>query len=326
MKIVIDELRQKIIGTLNTRYNEKESAQIADILLYAEMSGVKPMGIVKMVGTERIQDMKAEHEIRVERDTKLSQLINAGGNAAPLVCLQAVDTAISKAKEHGMAIVGVHNTHSSNLTQAYYVERIAKQDLIGISMAGAPASTAAFDSIDPLFGTNPMGFSFPTNEEPLVFDMTTAAMPWSGLVLAEARGDKIPPNVAIDKNGNPTTDPNEAMDGATLTFDKSYKSSGLSLIVEVLTGPLVKAAYTDADLDSEYGSLFIAIDPNILVDVDAFKASNSEIIKKIKTSRKKAGVKEIRLPGERASDSRKQALESGEVDVEEAVLKQLGYI
>ncbi len=326
MKIAIDDLRQKIIQTLKTRYNQEQSEQIADILLYAETSGVKPMGIVKMVGTEPIQNMVAEHEPKVERDTKLSQLIDAGGNAAPIVCHQAVQVAIQKAKEHGMAIVGVYNTHSSNLTQAYYVEQIAKQDLIGISMASAPASSSGFDSIDPIFGTNPMGMAFPTQEEPLVFDMTTAAMPWSGLVLAQARGEQIPKNIAIDAQGNPTTDPTEAMNGATLPFDHGYKGSGLALMVETLAGPLVNAAYVDTDLDSSYGSLFIAIDPNLLVDVEKFKQSASDLVKKTKTSRKKPGIDEIRLPGERSRQSREQATASGEVDVDESVLKQLGYI
>jgi len=68
MKIPINELRQKILETLKKRYSQEESEQIADILLYAETSGVKSMGIVKMVGTEPIQDMVAEHEPRVVRD------------------------------------------------------------------------------------------------------------------------------------------------------------------------------------------------------------------------------------------------------------------
>lgn len=62
--------------------------------------------------------------------------------AAPIVSYQAVETAIQKAKERGMAIVGVNNTHSSNLTQAYYVEKIAQQDLIGVSEIPLPGERA----------------------------------------------------------------------------------------------------------------------------------------------------------------------------------------
>ncbi|MBI2810253.1 MAG: Ldh family oxidoreductase [Candidatus Melainabacteria bacterium] len=176
MKVSLNELRSKVTKTLSEGFTETESARIADYLLWAEMSGIKTQGIIKMTGTEPLQNIKPKHEIKVERDTKLSQLINAGAYPAPLVSQIATDVVIEKAKTSGLAIVGVHNTFSSNGAQAYYVERMAKNDLIGIMMSRSPGSTAPFDSIDNLFGTNPIGFGFPTDGEPLLFDMATSAM------------------------------------------------------------------------------------------------------------------------------------------------------
>lgn len=327
MKIAIDVLRNKVIGTLKKNFSDEDSARIAEYLLWAEMSGISTQGLLKMTGTEPLQDIKPKHDIKIERDTKLSQLINAGAYPAPLVSQQATDTVIQKAKEHGFAIVAVHNTFSSNGAQAYYAERIAKEDLIGIVMARSPGSTAPFDSIDPLFGTNPIGFSFPTMGDPLVFDMATSAMTFYGLVLAKSRGEEIPENIAIDKEGSPTTDPAEAMKGAILPFDRGYKGSGMGMIVEVMAGPLASSAYCDYETqDKEWGSTFIAIDPELLVDIDRFKADTSDLIQKVKNSRKKAGAQKIRIPGERASLDYQKALESGFVEVEDVVLQQLGYI
>jgi L-2-hydroxycarboxylate dehydrogenase (NAD+) len=219
--------------------------------------------------------------------------------------------------------VGVHNYFSSNGAQAYYAELIAKKDLIGIVMCSQPASVAPFGSIDPLLGTNPIGFSFPTNDEPLVFDMATSAMTWYGLVLAEAQGKEISNNKAIDKDGNPTNDPAEAMRGALLPFERDYKGAGIGMVIEIMAGPLVKAAY--ADLKGEWGALFIAIDPDLLVDVKEFKTNCSDLIRKIKTSRKKPGTEEIRLPGERARQAREEAQKTGMVEIDKAVLKELDY-
>ena len=172
-----------------------------------------------------------------------------------------------------------------------------------------------------------MGFGFPTEKEPIVFDMASSAITWYGLVLAKSRGEKIPANVAIDSNGKITTDPAEAMDGALLPFDRSYKGSGIGMIVEILAGPLVSSAWIDnKTFKEEWGSLFIAIDPNLLVDVKKFKANCSDLIKKIKGSRKREGVKEIRLPGERSRAEYQKALKSGFVDVDETILKELNYI
>lgn len=327
MNVAINDLRDKVIGTLKESFTDEESVRIAEYLLWAEMSGIKTQGLLKMTGTEPIQDIKPKHEIRIERDTKLSQLINAGAYPAPLVSQRGTDVVIQKAKEHGFTIVSVHNTFSSNGAQAYYAERIAKANLIGIVMARSPGSTAPFDSIDPLFGTNPIGFSFPTQNEPLVFDMATSAMTFYGLVLAKSKGEKIPENIAIDKHGNPTTDPAEAMSGAILPFDRGYKGSGLGMVVEMMAGPLASSAYCDNETyDKEWGSTFIAIDPDLLVDIDKFKSDASDLVSKVKSSRKKAGVDAIRIPGERAVEEYNKALESGFVEVEDVILKQLGYI
>lgn len=326
MKISVNELRQKVIATLEQNFTKDQANRIADYLLWADMSGIKTQGIIKMTGTEPLQNVKPQHDIKIERDTKLSQLINAGAYPAPLVSQQATDVVIQKAKEHGFAIVGVHNTFSSNGAQAYYAERIAKEDLIGIVMARSPGSVAPFDSIDPLFGTNPIGFAFPTKDEPLVFDMATSAMTWYGLVLAKARGERIPENMAIDHDGNLTTDPEVAMKGALLPSDRDYKGSGMGLMVEVMAGPLAASAYCDCEtFDKEWGSTFIAIDPGLLVDVEQFKANCSDLIAKVKASRKKPGVDAIRLPGERALAAREEAEASGMVEIDDVILRELGY-
>ncbi len=323
MKIAITELRRKIIGTLLNNFTQEDADIIADYLLWADMSGNKTQGLIKMTGTEPVQDIKPIHEIKVERDTKLSQLINAGANPAPLVSGIATDVVIKKAKEHGFGLVGVHNYFSSNGAQAYYAERIAQEDLIGIVLCSQPASVAPFNTIDPLFGTNPIGFSFPTQNKPLVFDMATSIMTWYGLVIAKAKGEQIPDNMAIDKDGNITTDPIKAMDGALLPFDRGYKGSGIGMMVEIMAGPLVKAAY--ADLEGEWGAIFIAIDPDLLVDVDEFKSSCTDLINKVKSARKKPGESEVRLPGERAQLAREEAEKSGFVEIDDAILEELEY-
>lgn len=321
MKVSITDLRQKVVATLEANFTHEQAEKVADYLLWAEMSGIHTQGILKLTGASSLQNIHPEHDIAVERETKLSQLLNAGNNPAPLVSQIATDVVIEKAKEHGIGLVGVHNINSSNGAQAYYVERIAKENLIGVMLTRSAASVAAFGGIDPLFGTNPMGFAFPTQEEPLVFDMATSAMTWYGLVLAKARGEKIPENMAIDQDGNPTVDPGMAMDGALLPFDRGYKGAGLGMVIEVLGGPLVGAAY--GQIEGEWGSLVLAIDPNLLVDLDTFKASNSDLIRKVKASRTKA---EIRLPGERAAQARQEAESLGMVDIDEAVLQELGYL
>lgn len=328
MKIAIQDLRAKIASTLlDNGFNDEDTRRTVDYLVWAEMSGNKTQGLIKMTGNWPLQDITPLYVPKVERDTQLSQLIDGGANPAPVVSSLGTDIAIAKAKSHGFGIVGVKNTFSSNGAQAYYAEKIAVNDLIGIVCSRSTASAAGFGSIEPIFGTNPIGYAFPTEEEPFVFDMATSAMTFYGLVLARAKGAQIPENMAIDKEGRPTTDPAAAMDGALLPFDHSYKGSGLAMLVEMLGGPLLNGAWVDNKTQKEqWGSVFIAIDPNLLVDIADFKKNASQMIRDIRAARTADSSPGIRLPGARSVQSRKLSEASGFVDVDDAILKQLGYI
>lgn len=327
MQIPIPELKEKILGTLLKSFDRERSLRITEYLLWAEMSGIPTQGIVKLTGTDPLHKTTPTKEITIERETQLSQLIDGGAWPAPLVSQIATDTVVEKAQNRGFAIVGVRNVYSSNGALAFYAERIAKENLIGMVMARSPGATAPFGSRTPLFGTNPIAFSFPTSGAPLVFDMATSAMTWYGLVLAKLRGEKIPPEMAIDSNGDPTLDPDEAMKGALLPFDRSYKGAGLGMVVELFSGPLINSAFCDSEtFDKEWGSTFIAIDPGLLVDVENFKRSCSEMITLIKSSKRRKNSEEIRIPGERAQKCYRAAESSGIVDVDDVVLRELGYI
>lgn len=264
------------------------------------------------------------HEVKVEKETPVSVLLDAGANPAPLVAQVATDRAIEKAKASGLAIVGIHNLFSSTGAQAFYARRIAEAGFIGIVQSRPPASTAAFGSVEPLFGTNPIAFSFPTLDEPLIFDMTTSAMTWYGLVLASAQGASIPAGMAIDTEGNETTNPAAAMKGALLPFGNDYKGASMAMVVEILSGVLVGADY--CAVDGEWGSSFIVIDPEVSIGQEEFRRRCSDMIKKMKSARKLPDIESIRLPGERAASCYKESMATGMVEVDEAILTKLGYV
>lgn len=325
MKVPIVDLRRKIIKQLIKNLDSDSAEQLADYLLWADMSGITTQGVLKMTGTEPLQDIIPKREPKILRNTKLSQLIDAGAYPAPLIAMRATETAIEKAKEHGIGLVGVRNTYSSNGSQAYYVEKIANSGLVGVMCSRSPAAMVGFGSIDPLFGTNPIGFGFPSEGEALIFDTATSAITWYGLVLAKAKGESIPPGIAIGHDGNPTVDPDEAMRGGILPFDHSYKGAGFGLVVEMLAGPFIGGAFIDnKTFDEEWGTFVMAIDPELFVEIDDFKKNSSELIRKIKESRTKSG-ESIRLPGEQAAMRYRNSKMVGEIDIEEKVLQEIGY-
>ena len=323
MKIQISDLRKTVESVLaKYGYEATEVSSISEVLMYAQLRG-NNQGIVKLINPKFAKSENAG-EIKVVKETKLSALIDGGHNQGMVVLKKAMDIAINKAKESGFGIVGTNNTASSTGAIGYYANEIAKQGLVGFVFAGSLETVNTHGSYEPIFGTNPLAIGMPTTKEPVVLDMATAAMAYYGLVEAKTAGKSIPEGIAYDKDGNLTTDPALAMDGAIRPFDKSYKGAGLSMMVQILTGPLVAASFTGiGDTANSWGNLIYVIDPSLLVDTETFRSQVSQMVEKVKSTKKMPGVDEIYVPGERGNKLAEKRIQSGEIEVEDNLLKEL---
>ncbi len=322
MKVKLQELKDVTLKAIkHYGYSDAEAAVILDVLMYAQLRG-NNQGIVKLIG-KGIPKNEKETESKVLKETKLSQLVDGGMRMGMLVKKEAMETAISKAKEYGFGIVGIKNTASSTGAIGYYARKIAEQVLIGFIAAGSPPAVCPYGSYEPKFGTNPFAIGIPGKDMMYVFDMATSAMAYFGLVQAKTAGKQIPENIALNSKGEPTTDPTEAMDGCILPFDRSYKGYGLSLLVEILCGPLVAASYVGLHEEDGWGNLVMAIDPGLLVEKEQFEASVSELLQNVKKSKKLEGFEEIYIPGERGDLIKDEYEKSGEVEIEENLWNEL---
>ncbi len=321
MKIQIKELKQLITKALTSKYYSSEDAEkIAEVFLYAEMTGKDTQGILKLFGSEPAQDIKPNYPPKVLKETELSVLIDGGGAAGPLPAQLATEKLIDIAQKKGFGIAGTNNTFSSVGAISYYARKIAQHDLIGIVAASSPRGVLHFGGIEAMYGTNPIALGFPTQDHPIVFDMAASAITWYGLVRAKALGQKIPDNVAVDSDGNLTTDPEAAMRGAILPFDKSYKGSGLAMVVELLAGALTGASFVFDEGD--WGTFYLAFSPNLLIGTEEFKKNSSALIKKVKSSKTKPG-QQIHIPGFDTEVKMNELQKSGVIDIEEKLINQL---
>ena len=303
-------------------YDDDETATIRDFLFYAQLRG-NNQGVVKLIGKGIPKDKEAG-DIIIEKETALSARINGNQNQAMIVVKKALGMAVGKAKSKGIGIAGTFNTATSSGAIGYVASQIAEQGLVGIVLASSPPSAAAAGSYEPIFGTNPIAVGIPAKDNPIVLDMTTAAMAFYGLIEADTAGEKIPDDVAFDNQGNPTTDPGAAMDGALRSFDRSYKGSGLAMIVEILAGPLVGAACAGVgDSSKNWGHLVLAFDPDLLGNRDEFFNHVTTLIEKVKATKKLPGIDEIYVPGERGNHQTDRIRISGRIEIEENLLAEL---
>ncbi|MGB0629622.1 MAG: Ldh family oxidoreductase [Alphaproteobacteria bacterium] len=261
---------------------------VRDVLLYAELRG-NNQGLVK-IPARGVVPRDDAGPIEVARNVPCAALINANGNSGMAAMALAADEAALLAESHGVGIVGVNNLSTSTGAIGFYADRIARSGHIGIVFAGSVKAVAVAGSVDPVLGTNPVAIGIPASGGPVVLDMATAAMAWYGLVQADQRGQTIPDGVAFDADGAPTNDPVAAMAGAIKAF-AGNKGSGLALMVEILTGPLIGAALAgEDDVARNFGDLVIALSPAALGPPDTFRARVDRLLHKVKSGRRADGV------------------------------------
>ncbi|KAF0221921.1 MAG: hypothetical protein FD174_252 [Geobacteraceae bacterium] len=323
MKISISELEDLTARAVQSYgYTDEEVRVISDVLLYAQLRG-NNQGVVKLIGKGIPVDPGAG-AIAVELETPISARINGNRNHAMVVVHKAMDMVVDKARKSGFGIAGTFNTNTSSGAIGYFASELAKQGLIGFLFGRSPERVAMHGSCEPVFGTNPVAVGIPAEPDPVVLDMSTAAISFYGLVEAETAGRAIPDDVAFSAEGRSTTSPQDAIKGAIRSFDRSHKGSGLALVGEILAGPLVGAAFCGiGDSKGNWGHLIFAIDPGILGDRDEFIRSVGEICRKVKATNKLPDVTEIYLPGERGSLLVKERMTCGEIEVEDNLLVEL---
>jgi LDH2 family malate/lactate/ureidoglycolate dehydrogenase len=301
-------------------YDAEEARIIADHAIDAALCGYEYSGLAKILNIPEHRRFKRPREpMRVLRETDVSTLYDGGNNVGMLVMYHATRAAIEKAATGGVAIIGVTNSWMSGRS-AYYVEMIAKADLVGIHTASSARSVAPFGGARAALGTNPIAFGMPSSRGPVVFDMGTSAFMGTDRAFRERLGQLLPEGVAVDAEGRPTRDPAMARLGALLPFG-GYKGFGLALIVQAF-GVLAGSAL---DPDKDDGYLFVVFKPDLLIALDDFKQQVSELIDRVKATPRQPGVSEIRIPGERALRSRERALREG-IEVDRVVYEALATL
>ena len=301
-------------------YDAEEARIIADHVIAAALCGYEYSGLAKILNIpEHRRFKRPRRPMTALRETEVSTLYDGGNNVGMLVIYRAAHAAIEKAVARGIAIVGVTNSWMSGRS-AYYMEMIARADLVGLHTASSARSVAQFGGTRPALGTNPIAFGMPSSRGPVVFDMGTSAFMGTDLAYRERLGQLLPEGVAVDTEGRPTRDPAQARLGALLPFG-GYKGFGLAFIVQVL-GLLAGSAL---DPGKDDGYLFVVLKPDLLVSVDEFKEQVSGLIDRIKAIPRQPGVDEIRIPGERAFRSREQALRNG-IEIDRAIYDALGAL
>ncbi|MEX2641824.1 MAG: Ldh family oxidoreductase [Acetobacterales bacterium] len=316
VRLTLPEVHALAMQALTASNVSPGNAQaIADTVTAAERDGCGSHGLMRLPGyvapvrSGRI-DGRATPVLGGAGSTVLK--VDGGrGFQAPALRL-ALEPLVEQTRKSGIAALAISNAHHFGALW-YDVEAPAEQGLLAITFVNSRPVMAPAGGREPVFGTNPLAIACPRpGRPPMIFDMASSQSARGEIILHGLKGQPIPLGWALDGDGNPTTDPEEALKGTQLPVGGGAKGAGIALMVELLAAGLTggnfgfeaNAAYDGDGGPSNAGQLIICFDPRRFADpglTDRVEGLFGRI----------EGNGDARLPGGRRLEARAESLANG---------------
>lgn len=282
-----------------------------DVLLEAELRSVPSHGLLRLPRLiERIRNGVADPQAAGSHEWRSNGYLSVDGERGlgPVVAMHALDAAGARAKSQGIVLVAIANSNHIGML-AYYAEHCVSRGQSVIALTTSEALVHPWGGRRPLIGTNPIAIGVPTGGEPFVMDTATSIVAMGKIHDHANRGEPIPPHWALDEEGNPTTDPERAKNGAIAPFGGA-KGFALGLAFELLVSSLTGAAL-GADVRGTLDSTAICNKGDIFIVIDSPAARLTDYLDAIRAEQPADGFDAVRIPGERGRASRRAMLERG---------------
>jgi len=259
---------------------------------------------------------------RVVKRRGATCLVDARNGLAFEASALAVKEAIQRAQRHGVAFVGVTNSHHFGAA-GYHLRPVAEAGLMGLAFTNSPSAINAWGGRHAFFGTNPIAAVFPRRDAaPVVVDLSLTEVVRGKIMLYAKEGKPIPLGWAVDRDGQPTTDPKAALTGSLMAIG-GVKGTALAMMVEVLCCAVTGAAFSFEN-DSYFepgnkpriGHAVLAIDPDALVGRESYFERLETMLAKMQQD------DGVRLPGARRHAERER-VETRGVEVPDVLLSEL---
>lgn len=302
--------------------NSREAEAAARVLAFADERGVYSHGCVRLEGYAaclRSGGIRGDARYRTVSEGPSYALIDAGQGLGIPVSVFAVELAAQKAKQTGISIVNVQNSHHHGVC-GYYSVQLAKQGLVGLAMSTGDVIMAVTGAAESSIGNNPFSYALPAGKYGTIcYDIAMSTVAMGKVAMAADEGRQIPLGWMLDKDGNPTKDPWSYANGGTMVPFGGYKGSGLAIMVEALAGMLSGAALLkdihawnkDPAHSGNVGHCFIAIDPTRLNPDFDLPSRAEQMIGQLRAHRRAPGAERIFFPGEIEQEKQAQARRYG---------------
>jgi LDH2 family malate/lactate/ureidoglycolate dehydrogenase len=254
------------------------------------------------------------------KEDATSALISGNWTFGQVAATLAMEKAITKADQKNVSVVGLVQIHHVGRL-GEYVETAAAHGMASMIWAGgfseeAPAAVP-YGGREKVLHTNPISIGFPTAEEPpVMFDFATTVTSGVKVVNAQRNNEELPSGWIVDKDGKPTTDPNDFFEGGGHVPFGGHKGYGLMVAAEFL-GQLLTASSSYADekragaVLRHHGVTMIVAKGDVFRDAADFAQEADAMARRIRRVPPAPGFQEVLVPGDPESRTRARRRREG---------------
>jgi uncharacterized oxidoreductase len=326
MLIPADKLTRLLTTMLVRAGAPPENARIcADHLVAANLKGHDSHGVgmvpsyIRWIAAGRLFPERAA---KVVHEFGGVLVVDGQFGLGQVVARHAVELAISRARETGVACLALRNAcHIGRI--GTYGEQCADAGMVSmhyVNVITAEPMVAPYGGAEARTVTNPYCCTLPRADgDHIVLDFATSALAIGKLRVALMKGEPIAPGVLIDAEGKPTTDPRaiftQGPRGFLLPFGM-HKGGGMQILCELLGGALAGNWTMQPEGVRDYGAsinnmLSIVIDPDALGGREAFEAEATAMLAYIRGTHPSEGVAAVLAPGDPERASMAERLRDG---------------
>ena len=311
-------------------FTPEESAQITNVLLDADLSGIESHGIQRLIRYHKeITEgyVKTDAQPEIVKQTPLSATIEGHDAMGQLLSVKAMQIAIDKAKQFGIGMVAVRNSNHYGIA-GYYTRMAAEAGLIGVCMTNTEAIMVPTFGREAMLGTNPIAFSMTAPPVPFTFDAATTVVPRGKLEVYAKRDGVIRDGWALDETGHPCTEAERVLrniiqksGGGILPLGgageetSGYKGYGFGMLCEICTG-ILSGGLTSNHVNRTPGRtnichFFMAVDYGMFGEKKDLEDALSRYLEELRDSPKAQGADRIYTHGEKEFEARQRVLAEG---------------
>lgn len=342
MRVAVSQLRRMIVDVLTAWGMDGADAEVtADVMAETDLAGIDSHGVSMLMTYENFLDegtLRVAERPVVRRENAVTALVDANRGIGHPASALAMRMAIDKARDGGVGVVSVVNSHHFGAA-GHYAEMAAQQGLVGLvtSSANLPCSPPT-GSVVPQLATNPIAFAAPARRNPdFLLDMATTTVAVNKVKVYDYEGRSLPAGWVVDEGGQPVTDAakglhvlrHEDAGGATplggTAEMSSHKGYGLSMMAHILAATLCGGAFPASREPGEpqnIGHFFLALDPAVFRPTGEFEDDLDDAIDVLHRTPPVDPAKPVQVAGDPQDDARRERAREG-VPMSEALAEQL---